>query len=242
MRVIAWLALAMVASPLVAQEATQGKTAQAVFEELEAEFVKARTEYIAQAQEKGEKIDIKVVAEPFYSRFDEAAKRYAGTDDAVPFLAWIVMNFTDDKTRVNAVVDEILAHHIASAQLEPLAGGMSSLSGVIGEERAAELADAIMAQGHPEVKATMLFFRGYYATMDRNASEEAKASATDDLRRAAELGGRYGGMAEGMLFEREKLQLGMEAPDIVAKDLDGVEFKLSDYRGKVVVIDFWGDW
>ena len=34
----------------------------------------------------------------------------------------------------------------------------------------------------------------------------------------------------------------MVAPDIEAPDLDGVTFKLSDYRGKVVVIDFWGDW
>ena len=34
----------------------------------------------------------------------------------------------------------------------------------------------------------------------------------------------------------------MVAPEIEAEDLDGVNFKLSDYRGKVVVIDFWGDW
>ena len=26
------------------------------------------------------------------------------------------------------------------------------------------------------------------------------------------------------------------------EDLNGVAFKLSDYRGKVVVLDFWGDW
>ncbi len=38
------------------------------------------------------------------------------------------------------------------------------------------------------------------------------------------------------------LKVGKIAPDIVGKDLDGVEFKLSDYRGKVVMIDFWGDW
>ncbi|MAV37812.1 MAG: hypothetical protein CMJ59_20410 [Planctomycetaceae bacterium] len=38
------------------------------------------------------------------------------------------------------------------------------------------------------------------------------------------------------------MQIGNEAPDISAKDLDGVAFKLSDYRGKVVVLDFWGDW
>ena len=43
-------------------------------------------------------------------------------------------------------------------------------------------------------------------------------------------------------FQRTRLQIGMEVPDIVGADLDGVPFKLSDYRGKVVVIDFWGDW
>ena len=32
------------------------------------------------------------------------------------------------------------------------------------------------------------------------------------------------------------------APDIVGVDLDGVEFKLSDYKGKVIFLDFWGDW
>lgn len=36
--------------------------------------------------------------------------------------------------------------------------------------------------------------------------------------------------------------VGAMAPDIVGVDLDGAEFKLSDYRGKVVMLDFWGDW
>lgn len=49
-------------------------------------------------------------------------------------------------------------------------------------------------------------------------------------------------MATGAIFEMENLAIGQEAPDIAGKDLDGVEFKLSEYRGKVVVIDFWGDW
>ncbi|MBK7645445.1 MAG: redoxin domain-containing protein [Planctomycetes bacterium] len=38
------------------------------------------------------------------------------------------------------------------------------------------------------------------------------------------------------------LAVGKLAPDFVAKDADGVAFKLSDYRGKVVVLDFWGFW
>jgi hypothetical protein len=32
------------------------------------------------------------------------------------------------------------------------------------------------------------------------------------------------------------------AVEIAGEDLDGVPFRLSDYRGRVVVLDFWGDW
>jgi cytochrome oxidase Cu insertion factor (SCO1/SenC/PrrC family) len=32
------------------------------------------------------------------------------------------------------------------------------------------------------------------------------------------------------------------APEIEGEDQDGVTFKLSDYRGKVILLDFWGNW
>lgn len=35
---------------------------------------------------------------------------------------------------------------------------------------------------------------------------------------------------------------GKLAPDIAGTDIDGVAFKLSDYRGKVIMLDFWGSW
>lgn len=38
------------------------------------------------------------------------------------------------------------------------------------------------------------------------------------------------------------LRVGKVAPDIEGEDVDGKAFKLSDYRGKVVMLDFWGDW
>ena len=37
-------------------------------------------------------------------------------------------------------------------------------------------------------------------------------------------------------------EVGQLAPEIEGTDIDGNEFKLSDYRGKVVLLDFWGDW
>jgi hypothetical protein len=51
-----------------------------------------------------------------------------------------------------------------------------------------------------------------------------------------------GDLAKGELFEIRNLAIGKSAPEIEADDLDGKKFKLSDYRGKVVVIDFWGNW
>src|ERR1700733_8147987 len=38
------------------------------------------------------------------------------------------------------------------------------------------------------------------------------------------------------------LTVGKAAPEIDGRDLDGVEFRLSDYRGKVVVLVFSGQW
>jgi hypothetical protein len=37
-------------------------------------------------------------------------------------------------------------------------------------------------------------------------------------------------------------EVGQMVPEIEGEDLDGQHFKLSDYRGKVVVLDFWGNW
>ena len=51
-----------------------------------------------------------------------------------------------------------------------------------------------------------------------------------------------GKMAEGALFAIRYLSVGKTVPEIEGTDLDGEAFKLSDYRGKVVVLDFWGDW
>lgn len=40
----------------------------------------------------------------------------------------------------------------------------------------------------------------------------------------------------------DTLTVGKVAPDIAGRDLDGTEFRLSDYRGKVVALIFSGEW
>jgi hypothetical protein len=53
--------------------------------------------------------------------------------------------------------------------------------------------------------------------------------------------GRIGKKAEGMLVDMRHLSIGKAAPDIKGVDQDGVEFALSDYKGKVVLLDFWSE-
>jgi len=36
--------------------------------------------------------------------------------------------------------------------------------------------------------------------------------------------------------------IGHPAPAITGTDIDGAPFALSDYAGKVVLLDFWGNW
>lgn len=84
--------------------------------------------------------------------------------------------------------------------------------------------------------------------VDKLAAEAEKAFEAvlkdyADCRRLIRENARLlGEEAQQELFELRHLRIGKGAPDIEGEDLDGANFKLSDYRGKVVVIDFWGDW
>ena len=48
--------------------------------------------------------------------------------------------------------------------------------------------------------------------------------------------------ADKKLFAIRNLSVGKVAPEIEGEDIGGKSFKLSDYRGKVVMLTFWGHW
>lgn len=55
-------------------------------------------------------------------------------------------------------------------------------------------------------------------------------------------GVKFGTIAKSAIFEIQHLGVGKTAPEIEGEDLDGVKFKLGDYRGKAVMLTFWGSW
>lgn len=67
--------------------------------------------------------------------------------------------------------------------------------------------------------------------------------AKDFANVADEKGNKLGALAKDKLEAlRNPIVVGKPAPEIAAEDTDGKKFKLSDYRGKVVLLDFWGNW
>jgi AhpC/TSA family len=78
----------------------------------------------------------------------------------------------------------------------------------------------------------------YFAFVRDKKSEPAVASAPAGRPAAKGPAARPGGTGPRV----EGLAVGNLAPDIENEDLDGETFKLSDYRGKVVMLDFWGNW
>jgi len=92
-----------------------------------------------------------------------------------------------------------------------------------------------------------LYGKEYIAQLLRQDRDKAIKDAEAVLEQAAESYGDVklpGGdtaaeRAQAELFEIRNLSVGKEAPDIEGQDQDGRRFKLSDYRGKVVLLDFW---
>jgi len=92
-----------------------------------------------------------------------------------------------------------------------------------------------------------LYGQDYLDTLRRQDRATARAEVEAVLEQAIEkfadvklpFGGTVGDTARMELFAIRRLAVGKEAADIEGPDQNGVHFKLSDYRGKVVLLYFW---
>jgi hypothetical protein len=201
-------------------------------------------------------------------KFQAGADKYKGTDGAVPFLVWLGNNRRGAER--DAVLATLLGDHLKSPELGRalpllLSAGMPPGPRLINmtgapatpapsteeqqknEARVQEmLAKVIAGNPHGDVVAKTLLARANLVLQARGRTfdDAAKLRALDDVRQARQRGTQAELLTQcdGILFEAERLAIGLVAPDIEGPDLDGVPFKLSDYRGKVVLLDYWGDW
>ena len=91
-----------------------------------------------------------------------------------------------------------------------------------------------------EVQASAIYNMAEIVGRSTSAGDKKRALYNELSTKYAET--RYAKLGQSSLFELDKLQVGMVAPDFEIEDENGAKWKLSDYRGKVVVLDFWGFW
>lgn len=77
--------------------------------------------------------------------------------------------------------------------------------------------------------------------LEREA-EELLQQVADKYGDVKYLSSTLGKAAVPELFELRHLAVGKVVPDIEGEDIDGKPMKLSEFRGKVVLLDFWGTW
>ena len=136
------------------------------------------------------------------------------------------------------VLDLILTHYNESAVLGSLVSDYSRILGVEG------LRLIVEKSGNEKVSQSATYHLASLLSKKEASKAEGitlmkKLQATDGL---AERNPKLHKQIESELFIAENLSIGSAAPDIVGKDHEGKEFKLSDYRGQVVLLDFWGIW
>ncbi len=249
------------AASLAAQDAAppQAADADARLEALQKEFqsvvrewrkaVTAAQEAAEKAKESGEAVPA-IPMRPDFStllpKYQAAAEDFAGTDDAVKFLVPLIQYSAQSEPEVAKQAVQTLADaHAASSAIAKVAPMMQYLPDMVGKDTAQSLIDAVRAQNKdPDVIGYMLLAEhaDTIDNADRDSDEYGAAKAA--LLAAAEnvTDKRLRGQLTQKIDLREKYGVGNTAPDIEGIDLDGVEFKLSDYKGKVVFLDFWGDW
>ncbi len=135
----------------------------------------------------------------------------------------------------------IAADHLENAELQPMVLRMAAKPNASDAEKA--FLAAAEKSSLKEIKGAVSF--GALSRLEY-ADEAAYVSAAQAfLKDYADfsIGGRpVAKRIEGKVNAMTKLAIGKEAPEIVGADVDGKPMKLSDYRGKVVVLDFWGHW
>jgi thiol-disulfide isomerase/thioredoxin len=171
------------------------------------------------------------------------ARRYAGTDDALQFLifAWRVAK---SRKTLYEVSQAIQVDHIESDKLAGHVAILSRRGHKLGLIEHTWLMHAIKYSPSKAVQGAFHFQRADTALRDRKATAEVKRAALDEVRLALKLApnASFAKRAAIMIYAADKLAIGMKSPEISGTDTDGVAFKLSDYKGKVILLDFWGDW
>lgn len=195
----------------------------------------------------------------YAGRMLDLAERYPDDPAAIDALGWVFghLDSGEELDRALNSLARYAARELGPEMVDALSGSVWRLGLVPGQEPF--LREVFEKNRHRKVRASaghrLAYLLKLYAENgdSRNPDPAVAASRAAEAERLYEkVIGDYGDVRYGRgtlaqragpeLFELRDLAIGKTAPEIEGEDLDGAKFKLSDYRGKVVMLDFWGDW
>jgi thiol-disulfide isomerase/thioredoxin len=224
-------------SKLTEQINELGKEFQKEAGELRKAFAAAKTD--AEKKELEEKFN--KVGHKFAKQILEKAEALP-MDPAVVDALMAVAMLGRTQPEGQKAIDLLLANHGDHAKLGTLSMQLGQAPG--GEKLLRALHDKAK---NDKVKLQAAF--GLAKALHKNEATEAEQKEAEKLLQEikdkgtnAKLPPQLVSMAEKTLYEIRNLSVGKKAPDSESANLDGKTVKVSDYKGKVVVLDFWATW
>jgi hypothetical protein len=237
--------------PKEEKPATPAEQFKALFGEVRKAQQEARTKFQeAKTDEDRQKVqdDFSKKLHGFAGRFLEFAKGNPKAKESLTAIA-LVLNIAPDSPEAGKAIDLLIKDHLNNPELGPLSLTLASQGSPAAEKVCRAVLDkskdkkaqafaclglAQLAKGkaeNPGVKPAEA------AKLNKEAEDLYDRVVKDyaDVKQAVKI-------AEKELFPIRHLVIGKEAPEIEGEDGDGKKFKLSDYKGKVVVLDFWAGW
>ena len=246
---------------------TPALRADEAFDKLMHDFMAAQQawgEKIGKAQEaSSQPIDFdKLPPNPvgeFAPRFKAYAEQKKGKPEAIPALTWLVSaQLSSEPGKPGEMqrwaLGRLESDHAADAALGDSLHELQYAGWSVGLAPLQHFYEQVLARNkdaEARARATLNLALLLNERFELPGSERDAAQRLADQNRAAELfrqivrdypKSRSAKPAENYIFELEHLQTGMAAPDLEGRDADGKKITLSQFKGQVVVLDFWGFW
>ena len=192
----------------------------------------------------------------FSNRFVKIAEEHPTDPVAFDALVWAVTHQADGLNTAGEKAARLLAHyHARDPRIRRVCDSFARVQAPAAEE----LLKAVLADNPKEETRASACLALAQVLQNRSDSEAMKGHKEEAARASKESEGYFNQVVrdfgdvkinarnaqdevKGDLFELHSLAVGKTAPDIEGKDSSGKSFRLSDYRGKVVILDFWARW
>ncbi len=199
-------------------------------------------------------------SEKFRPRVRAIAEKLDGKPEAVVSLSWLVReNFgfpgmSSDNNDSKWALATLAENHAASANVLSEMDMLPMIAMSVGEGPLISFLETV-AKENPDRQiqakaqlgiATILYEESPMMRMmgggqDRTAQKKRAETMLRVLVKDF-AGSEMAEKANELLYAIDHLQVGMTAPKTMGVDVDGKEIKLSDYRGKVVLMVYWATW